>query len=282
MILHVRLAPAVLISCLGLHAQCQAQSNGGGFIQSAIEHRWSDESKASEFTYIEYWHNKNLDKFGQIKADESAKFESISFAGEPYLRMIEKNGSPLQGKDAELEEQSYDNSIAGGKNRGMQQRISEIVARNVSFGLNLDLLPMYFHSTLIGLTKVNGRDAFEFLCEPRTDIKAKTKADAIGTDFNVHVWIDANDLGFLQVEAELLKEHDHMLPGTTATMSWAPVDGVWLPQQTVIHGTTKDRRSIVSFETEYRFSDYRKFHSNSRIVGAAVPVAPTDLPHPSR
>jgi hypothetical protein len=273
MILATRLATMSLALHFALLAQGQSS---GGFIQSAIEHRWNDNGKAGEFTYLEYWHNRNLDKSGQAITDESAKFESISFGGEPYLRMIEKNGEPLLGRDADLEEQSYDASIAGNRNRDMQQRISEIVSRNASFGFNLDLIPIYFHSTLIGLTKVNGRDAFELLCKPSANIKPKSKADATGTDFNARVWIDANDLEFLRVQAELLKEHDHMLPGTTATMNWAPVDGVWLPQQTIIRGTAKDHRSIVNFETEYRFSDYRKFHSNSRIIGAAIPVAPTD------
>jgi hypothetical protein len=265
-------------SYLALSAQSQTLPNHGGLIQSAIEHRWIDQGKASEFTYLEYWHNKNLDNLGHVTVDESAKFESISFGGEPFLHMIERNGVPLQGQDAKIEERDYDASIAEHSRRGIQERIAEIVARNVDLGLNLDLLPIYFQTTVVGLTKVNGRDAFEFFCKPRADIKPKTRADAFSTDFNVHVWIDSNALEFLQVEAQLLKDHNHMLPGTTALMNWAPVDGVWLPQQTIIRGTAKDRRSIIHFETEYEYGDYRKFHSSSRIVSSPVPVTPETSP----
>ena len=272
MTLFLRCAAMFSASCLACFAQSQTPANHA-LIQSAIEHRWNGESRANEFTYVELWHTRNLDKLGHVTADESAKFESISFAGKPYLRMVEKNGKPLQGQDASSEEQSYDDSIANGRRRSMQERVAEIVSRNLDLGLNLDLLPMYFHTAVVGLTKVNDRDAFEFLCTPLADIKPKSKADRPGTEFNVRVWIDANDLEFLRVEAELLKDHENMLPGTTIAMNWAPVDGVWLPQQITIRGTTKDRGSVASFETEYQYSNYRRFHSNAHIVGAPVPVA---------
>lgn len=233
-----------------------------------------DEGKAGEFTYFELWHNKNLDKLGKVIVDESAKFESINLGGKAYLRMVEEDGVPLQGQDATLEEQSYDSSIAKGHGKNMQERIAEIVSRSVDLGLNLDLIPGYFHSTLIGLNPVNGRDAFEFSCTPRTDIKPKEKADTRGIQFKMRVWIDAKDLAFARVEAELLNDRQKMLSGTTASINWTPVDGVWLPLRMKIQGRAKEGRSIVTFDTEYQFSNYRKFHSESRIVGTPTPVTP--------
>lgn len=264
-----------LASALALFAQRQTPSySPSGLIQSAIEHRWFDESKADQFTYIELWHNRNINKFGQAIVDESAKFESISLDGKAYLRMIEKDGLPLKGQDAEMEEQGYRSSIAAGNGKDLQERIADIVSRSVGLGLNLDLLPGYFHTVTVGLDKVNGRDAFEFLCTPRADVEPKEKDDRKGTQFKVRVWIDAKDLRFAQVKAELLKDRNHMLSGTIATINWAPVDSIWLPQQMSIHGQAKEGKSIITFQTEYHYSNYRKFHSDSRVVGAPIPVTP--------
>jgi hypothetical protein len=268
-----------LILSLALCAQTRmVSSNSSGLIQSAVEHRWRDEAKTGEFTYIELWQNKNMNKLGQLIVDEAAKFESINLGGKAYLRMVEENGVPLQGQDARLEEQSYDSSIATGSGKSMQERIAEIVSRSVDLGLNLDLLPLYFHTAIIGMNSVNGRDAFEFLCTPRTDIKPREKADAKGLPFKVRVWIDAKDVTFARVEAELLKDRNHMRSGTTAEINWAPVDGIWLPRLMKIHGRAKEGRSIVTFDTEYQYSDYRKFHSESRIVGTPIPIAPNAPP----
>ena len=264
-----------LATSLSLCAQAPTvSSNSSGLIRSAIEHRWTDEGRAGEFTYVELWHNQNMNKLGQVIVDESAKFESVNLGGRAYLRMVEENGVPLQGHEATLEERSYDSSIANGNGKSMQERIAEIVSRSVDLGLNLDLIPEYFHTALIGLNPVNSRDAFEFSCTPRTDIRPKGKVDTRGIQFKVRVWIDAKDLAFAHVEAELLKDRDKMLNGTTASINWAPIDGVWLPLRMKIHGRAKEGRSVITFDTEYQFSNYRKFHSDSRIVGTPIPVTP--------
>jgi hypothetical protein len=51
--------------------------HSGGLIQSAVEHRWIDESRADQFTYLELWRNRNTDLIGNVLVDESAKFESV-------------------------------------------------------------------------------------------------------------------------------------------------------------------------------------------------------------
>lgn len=263
---------------LSLIVQGQSRSsNHSGLIQSAIEHRWRDESKADQFTFTVIWHNRNLDKFDRVIADESAKFESVFLAGKPYLRMTEENGTPLEDQSADDEEKNYRASIAAGNGNSIEKRILEIVSRSVDLGLNLDLLPQYFDISTIGLNKVNGRDAFEYLCTPRTDIKPKN-SDKAGTQFSLRVWVDANELAFFQIEAKLLSHRNGMLPGTTASISWLPSEGVWLPEHMVIRGKAKAGRSVVGFETEYLFSDYKRFHSDSRIVGATMPLAASDLP----
>ena len=267
------LASVHLALTVTLFAQSQQnKTSNSGLIQSAIEHRWRDESKAHEFTYTELWHNRNSDKLGEVMVDESAKFESISIGGKGYLRMIEDNGTPLQGEDVALEEESFDSSIKAGGGKGIQERIAEIVSRSMDLGINLDLLPQYFQITVVGVNPVNGRDAFEYLCTPRDDIKPKSKADRLATRYRMRVWVDATDLAFSQIEAELLTDENHMLSGTTTSIAWTPLDGVWLPQQMIINGKAREGRSVIQFQTEYRYSDYRKFHSSSRMVGLPVPI----------
>lgn len=272
-----RVVTLLLAFSLPVVVQGQAyRSNRSGLIQSAIERRWRDESKADQFTYTELWHNKDVDRLGHVIVDESAKFESVSLGGKPYLRMTEENGKPLEDHVAVDEDESYRSSIAAGNGKSIEQRISEIVSRSVDLDLNLDLLPQYFDVSVVGLNKAGGRDAFEFLCTPRTNIKP-TNADKAGTQFSIRVWVDTNDLAFSQVEAKLLVDRNGMLSGTTASISWIPTEGVWLPEHMVVTGKARKGRSIVGFETEYRFSDYKKFHSTSRIVGAVLPLSATDL-----
>jgi hypothetical protein len=201
--------------------------------------------------------------------DESAKFESVYLDGKPYLRKIEKNGVPLAGEEALREDRALNSSIASGSGITMEDRIAAIVSRSVGLGLNLDMLPEYFNSVLIGMDVVNGRDAFKFVCTPRIDVKPKSKQDAKSMQFRLHVWIDAHDLEFARVDAELLKERDHMLAGTSASILWTPVDGVWFPMKMNIRGQEKNKRKLINFQTDYVFSDYKRFRTHSRVLSVA-------------
>jgi hypothetical protein len=240
-----------------------------GLIQSAVEHRWTDEGRADQFTYLELWHNRNTDRLGKVLVDESAKFESVHLEGKPFLRMLERNGVPLAGDEARAEEQNFNSTIESGSGITIQDRIAALVSRSVGLGVNLDLLPQYFNSVFIGMDVINGRDTFKFDCTPRTDVKAKSKDDAKSTQFHLKVWIDAHDLEFARVDAELLTDRDHLLSGTTAALTWAPIDKVWLPQEMNIRGREKHKGGALSFQTDYIFSNYRKFRTSSRVLSIA-------------
>jgi|GEM_PF-6909028 hypothetical protein len=242
---------AAASSAIGQNALPTHHRNG--FIQSAIEHRWTDESQANQFTYIELWENKNTDGSGKVLVEESARFESLYLDGKPYLRMLERNGVPLTGDEAQAEEKKYNSLIESGTGTSAQERISALVSRSIGLGINLDLLPTYFDSVLVGMDVTNGRDAFKFDCTPRTDIKPKSKDDAKSMQFHLRLWIDAHDLEFVRVEAELIKDRDRLLSGTTASLTWAPVDGVWFPAKMNIQGKEKGRGGPISFQTDYLF-----------------------------
>jgi hypothetical protein len=257
-----------------------APASPGELIENAVEHQWTDENQTDQFTYLELWHNRNFDKHGGLLVDETAKFESVSLHGKPYLRMIEQNGKPLQDKDADDEGHNYDSAIAAGRGMSMQERVAAIAARNVGFHLHLEMLPVYFYSTVVGTEVVNGRPAVHLDCTPRNDMKPKEKEEAWGMQFHLQVWIDQRDHAFARVDAELLHKRDGMLPGTTATLTWAPVDGVWLPARTDMHGHAALKRNAITFDTEYTYSNYRKFRTDIRILNS--PSATEDDPRPDK
>ena len=198
--------------------------------------------------------------------DETAKFESIALDGKPYLRMIEQDGKPLHEEDANVENSSYNSAIAAGKGMDMQERISVIASRNIGLHLHLDLLPKYFHSTIVGTEMLNGRPAVHLDCTPRSDVKPKGKEVAKGMQFHIQIWIDKEAQAFARVDAELLKDRDEMRSGTFARLTWTPIDGVWLPARVDIHGHAKFGRGFVMFDTDYTYSDYKRFGTDTRIL----------------
>lgn len=255
----------VFVATSGL-AQTSGHPDSSQLLQNAVEHQWTDENHANRFTYSELWHNRNFGERGELLVDETAKFESIALDGKPYLRMIEQDGKPLHGDDADAESNSYNSAIAAGKGMDMQERISAIASRNIGLHLHLNLLPKYFHSTIVGTEMLNGRPAVHLDCTPRSDVKPKGKEAAKGMQFHLQVWIDEGEQAFARVDAELLKNRDEMRSGTTAKLAWAPIDGVWLPTRVDIHGQAKFGRGFVMFDTDYIYGDYKRFGTDIRIL----------------
>jgi len=256
----------LLLAATSVLAQTSQHTDSSRLLQNAIEHQWTDENHASRFTYSELWHNRNFGAGGKLLVDETAKFESIALNGKPYLRMIEQDGKPLHGDDANAENNSYDSAIAAGKGMDMQERIAAIASRNIGLHLHLDLLPKYFHSTIVGTEMMNGRPAVHLDCSPRSDVKPKGKEAAKGMQFHLQIWIDEDEQAFARVDAELLKDRDEMRSGTTARLTWTPVAGVWLPTRVDIRGQAKLGRGLVRFDTDYIYSEYKRFETDIRVL----------------
>lgn len=254
-----------------LPAQPGAYPEPSRLIENAVEHEWADENQVNQFTYLELWNNRNFAEHGELVVDETAKFESIALSGKAYLRMIEQNGKPLPADDANAENRSYDSAIAAGKGVSMQERISAITSRNVGLHLHLGLLPKYFHSIVVGSEILNGRPNVYLDCTPRSDVKPKGKEDHKGMQFHLQVWIDKHDQAFARVDAELLRNRDEMISGTAATLTWAPIDGAWLPTKVEINGKAKLGKGLVTFDTVYTYSNYKRFRTDVRVLSGPPP-----------
>ena len=239
-------------------------------IQHAVAQRWNDENQAGNFTYFETWHNQNYDSSGKVLVDESAKFESTVLNGKPYLHMTEQNGQPLKNLDATVEEQRYDSAIAAGSGMTMDQRVAALVTQKLGFHIHLDLLPDDFHCAVVGTDSLNGRSALHLDCMPLGGRKPKDPEKARGMLYHLQVWIDVEDQAFARVDAELLRKDRALLPGTLSSIRWQPVDGVWLPVTMETHGRAVQRNAgrkrVISFATEYSFTNYRRFRTEVKVL----------------
>lgn len=261
---------ALLVFAVPIGTPAPASIPPAQLIQRALARRSSDENEARNFTYFETWHNQNFDRNGKIIVDESAKFESTVLDGKPYLHMTEQNGQPLKNLDATVEEHRYDSAISAGAGMTMDERVAGLVTQKLGFHIHLDLLPDYFRCAVAGTDSVNGRSALHLDCAPLGGHKPKDAEKARGLLYHLQVWIDPEDQAFARVEGDLLRNDGALLPGTRSSITWQPIDGVWLPATMEMHGQAIQRNAggkrIVSFATEYTFANYRRFRTEVKVL----------------
>jgi hypothetical protein len=270
------LAAVFLLSSSAAFAQPTASdSSPDELIRTALDHFNANTRQAYAYTYIELWRNQNFDKRGRLKADESAKFESVFIDDMPYLRKIEEDSAPLTGRAARREEKKYEAAVRARKGMTLEQKQAEMRAKSFNFPFELGLVPKLYDNRIVGTEIVGGRPATHIDCVPRSRIVAKNERESNALHVHLQVWIDIQDQIFSRFDGELLAPVNGLMPGSAASLSFLPVNGIWLPWKSTFNGRTKLRKSIVSVKTNLTYSNFEKFRVDVRVLDNARPNLPS-------
>ena len=251
----------------GAFAQSSHSDNPpNALIQKALEHFNANKKQAYAYTYIELWHNQNFNKHGKLKTDQSAKFESVFIEDLPYLRKIEENGKPLTGKAARQEEEKYEAAVKARKGMSLEQKQAEMRVENLTFPIHLNLLLKLYTCRTVDTESINGRMAIHIDCIPRTELKAKNEEESEALSVHVQIWIDVQDKMLSRFDGELIAPVNGMTSGSSASVSYLPIDGVWLPSHILVRGEMKRGKSIVGFKTDQTYSNFKKFRVDIRML----------------
>jgi hypothetical protein len=230
------------------------------------------------YTYTERDIEHDLDGKGQTKKTETKTYEVLDIYGEQVQRLIEKDGKPLDAKDAAKEEEKIQKIIDKRKNESEAERKKreEKEAKDREDGRKfVKEIADAYNFKLLGTELVDGREAWMIEGEPRPGFQPHMKfADKL-PKFHGRVWIDKADLQMSKLDVEALDTISFGLvlarlhKGTRFMMEQTRVnDEVWLPR----HVTFKFDARVALFkgykmDGEQTFSDYKKFGASSKIVG---------------
>jgi hypothetical protein len=265
-IMRYLLAAIFLFTSSALGQNAASDSSPDSLIQKALEYFNANQKQAYSYTYTELWHNQNFDKRGRLKTDESAKFESVFIDDLPYLRKIEQDGEPLTGRAARKEEKRYEAAVRARKGMTLKQKQAEMRAKNFNFPFELGLLPKLYDNRIVGTEILDGHPAIHIDCIPRAGIEAKNERESNALSVHVQVWIDVQEQTFSRFDGELLAPVNGLMPGSDASLSFLPLNGVWLPSQSIFHGRSKLGNSVVSVKTILTYSNFQKFRVDVRVL----------------
>jgi len=200
-------------------------------------------------------------KGGKLNTKEVKEYDIIYKNGSPLLKLVSKDGKPLNAKDAE--EQKYEpvRRQPDGPEAITQARK---IAEDVLSIMNLKL---------VGREMIGNRPAIVVEFSPRTNAKPLTTR---GKEFFSHVegkaWVDEMDHVVSRITLRFLDGSggNPMIKtdkGGDVTQEWFKFrDEVWLPANTERHSTLRfffGKRISVLRKEEY--SEYKKFVSETTI-----------------
>ena len=249
-------------------------------IQKVAANDIENDKKQRDYTYIERDVENSLDGKGNTKSTETKTYEVLNIYGEQVQRLIEKNDKPISDKEAAKEEEKIQKMIRKRQNESeadrRKRREREAKEREEGRQFEREVVDAY-NFTLLGTELVSGREAWEISAEPRPGFVPHMKYANYLPRFHGRIWIDKTDLQLSKMDVEALdtvswglflarihKGSHFMIEQTRIN------DEVWLPRQ--VNFKVDVRLALLknfNMDAQQTFRDYKKFRTDSKIVGVS-------------
>jgi hypothetical protein len=246
------------------------------------------EAARKDYTYHVHLEEQDLDGKGNLKKTTVTDSESLTIDGVRIDRVTARNGKPLTPDELNKENSKIDKEVAKFKQRREKE---EDKGKDTDTRGDV-LIPA---SRILELgnfanprrVDLNGRSTI--VADYAGDPNAKTHNPAEGIIRNLvgTVWIDEKDRVLVRGEGHFLNDFKlggglllNVHKGFSFTFQTVKINGeVWLPATLDAHGSARlllfdgvnGRVHLVS-------SDYRKFHTESTIVGLSDALGPDNQP----
>lgn len=247
-------------------------------VRRSVEKDRLNFERANDYSYVQHTEQTRFGRDGRIVQTESRTYDVIVIDGEPYEKLIARDGRPLPEDEALKERKKFDRELARRRSEdlaGRSRRLREREKRRREGREFAQEIPGAFTFRLAGEELVEGRPVWKIEAEPRPGYKPRAKRAALLTKFRGRLWIDQQDLQWVRVEAETIAPVSfgwilaRLDAGARLTFEQRRVhDEVWLPSHARMQFAARLallRKLRAQVEVIWR--DYRKFQSESRITG---------------
>jgi len=249
-------------------------------IQKVVENDIQNDKKQRNYTYIERDLENHLDGKGRTKSTESRTYEILNIYAEQVRKLIEKDDKPISAKEAAKEEENIQKIINKRRNESDKdrQKRAEREAKEREEGKQFEHeIANAYNFTLLRTELVSGREAWMISAEPRPGFVPHMKYANYLPKFHGRIWIDKADLQMSKMEVEALDTVSwglflaRMHKGSHLMIEQTRInDEVWLPRQVAFK---IDARFALlknfNMDGEQTFRDYKKFRTDSKIVGVS-------------
>ncbi len=262
----------------GLFAQGQAPAPSvQEILQKTIQRaKWSEEQNLdAKYTYTQRSTVDELDTHDRVRKHEERLSQVAPLDGEPFARLVQKDGKPLTEKDLKQEqerERKFRERQAEKKRKHEQGKKGE---DEVDFN---DELVSRYRFDLTGQEPVNGRPAFVLSFQPRSnDLPVKRKIDRLLNKVAGRLWIDEQDyeIARADVAAENVSAWGGLLASVRKFVLRAEQtkvdDAVWLPSLVDAYVDGRIVIKSLHLKLQQRNGDFRRIASQADPPNASKP-----------
>ena len=246
-------------------------------IEKSLQRDQRDDELARQYAYLETSAEQEW-KNGQRTKRQTQTHEIMSLYGQPYRRLVAKDGKRLTGAEQRKEQDKVDKLAAERARETPAQREKRLAKyaeerrRRRAFLLEI---PKAYSFQLAGETAVAGRGAWMIDATPIASYQPKDSRAMMLTKFKGRFYVAKQDSTLLKLEAEAIDSVSFGLVlarldrGARFSLEKIHVNNelLWMPARIKVEFDARlALLKKIRVDLQIDYSDFRKFQSESRVL----------------
>jgi hypothetical protein len=271
------LRPIALVAVAAGLATGLAAQDAREIVRKSVELDQANWLRMRDYTWVARSTERHFDSDGKVKSTEENGWETVMLDGEPYRRMLERDGRPLPPAEQKKQQDKLDKSVAKLARETPEEkrhRLADYEARRRKEREFLRQIPDAYDLRIEGEAQVDGHDAWVIAGTPKAGYHASDRDAKALLKIRGKIWVDKSNYQWVRLEAETTETIAFGLflarlnPGAKLVFEQTHAsDDLWLPKRIYMKGAGRlGLIKRIAMDQEITWSDYRKFQVDTKIV----------------
>lgn len=175
-----------------------------GIVRKAVELNRRSLGLGLDYHMTQDVTERELDDNGKPTVTKRKTFEVFNLFGEPYSRLVARDGQPLSAGDAAREQRKYEETKRSRERETAEQRRKRVSEYEQKLSKRTELLeeiPAAFSFRHVGVERLNGLEAWVLDAEPNPNYKPPSMRASFLPKFHGRFWISREHNRLMKVDA---------------------------------------------------------------------------------
>jgi len=246
-------------------------------VRRSVELDQANWLRMQDYTWVARSTERHFDSHGKVKSVERSEWETVMLDGEPYRRMLARNGQALPPAEQKKQQGKLDKSVARLARETPEEkrrRLADYEMRRRKEREFLRQIPDAYDFRIEGEAQVDGHAAWVIAGSPRAGYRPKDRDGRALAKIHGKIWVDQSSYQWVRLEAETTETIAFGLflarlnPGASLIFEQTRVsDQLWLPRRIYMKGAGRVALlKKIAMDQEIDWSNYRRFQVDSKIL----------------
>jgi hypothetical protein len=233
--------------------------------------------RMADYTWVCHLHERHFDSHNQVTSEHQEAWETIILDGQPYRRILDRDGKPLPPDKQRKQQHKLDTAAADLEKETLQEKqrraadYEKTRRRERQFLLEI---PDAYDLRLEGDDKVDGLDVWVISGVPKPGYRPRSRDGAALLKIRGKMWIEKTGYQWVRIEAQTTDTISFGLflarlnPGARLVLEQTRIkDEVWLPKREYLSGSGRiGLVKRIAEDQEITWGDYKKFRVDSKLI----------------